>query len=72
MDKINNLIDSNLDIESNFDDEETESRYWKIEGFAKVPCGGTHLKKTSEVGSISLKRNNLGGGKERIEIFLQS
>lgn len=71
MNKINNLIDSNLDITSTFEDEETERRYWLIEGFAKVPCGGTHLKKTGEIGSISLKRKNLGGGKERIEIYLQ-
>lgn len=71
MNKINNLIDSNLDITSTFEDEETERRYWLIEGFAKVPCGGTHLKKTGEIGSISLKRKNLGCGKERIEIYLQ-
>ncbi|AWI03590.1 alanyl-tRNA editing protein [Clostridium drakei] len=71
MNKINNLIDSNLDITSTFEDEQTERRYWLIEGFAKVPCGGTHLKKTGEIGSISLKRKNLGGGKERIEIYLQ-
>lgn len=72
MSKINNLIDSNMDITSEFEDEETERRYWHIEGFSKVPCGGTHLKNTGEIGSISLKRNNLGGGKERIEIYLQS
>ena len=70
--KINNIIDSNLDIVSAFEDGENERRYWLIEGFAKVSCGGTHLKKTGEIGSISLKRNNLGGGKERIEIYLQS
>ncbi len=41
-----------------------------IEGFSKVPCGGTHVKSTSEVGFITLKRVNIGGGKERIEIRL--
>lgn len=72
INKANNIIKSNLDIISAFDDEENERRYWYIEGFAKVPCGGTHLRKTGEIGSISLKRNNLGSGKERIEIYLQS
>ena len=72
MNKANNIINSNLNIISAFDDEENEKRYWYIEGFAKVPCGGTHLKRTGEIGSISLKRNNLGSGKERIEIYLQS
>jgi Ser-tRNA(Ala) deacylase AlaX len=72
LNKANNIIKSNLEIISAFDDEENEKRYWYIAGFAKVPCGGTHLKKTGEIGSISLKRNNLGSGKERIEIYLQS
>mgnify|MGYP000970298428 FL=1 len=72
LNKANNIIDSNLDIISAFEDEEYEKRYWCIEGFAKVPCGGTHLKKTGEIGSISLRRNNLGSGKERIEIYLQT
>ena len=70
--KVNSIINSNLDIVSAFDDEENERRYWCIEGFAKVSCGGTHLKKTGEIGLISLKRHNLGSGKERIEIYLES
>jgi Ser-tRNA(Ala) deacylase AlaX len=70
LNKANKIINSNLDIISDFDDEESEKRYWYIEGFGKVSCGGTHLKKTGEIGSISLKRNNLGSGKERIEIYL--
>ena len=41
-----------------------------IDGFARVACGGTHIKRTGEVGPIKLKRNNIGKGKERIEIFL--
>jgi len=70
--KANSIINSNLDILSAFDDEVNERRYWYIEGFAKVSCGGTHLKKTGEIGLISLKRHNLGSGKERIEIYLQN
>ena len=72
LNKANSIINSDLEIISAFDDEENEKRYWYIEGFAKVPCGGTHLKRTGEIGSISLKRNNLGSGKERIEIYIQS
>ena len=69
--KANKIINLNLEIVSAFDDEENQRRYWYIEGFAKVPCGGTHIKKTGEIGQITLKRNNLGKGKERIEIYLQ-
>lgn len=54
-----------------FSDEAAERRYWEIAGFARVPCGGTHLKSTGEIGAIRLKRRNPGKGKERIEIILQ-
>lgn len=64
------LITANHTIISAFDDEITERRYWKIEDFAKVACGGTHIKHTGEVGQLSLKRKNIGKGKERIEITL--
>jgi Ser-tRNA(Ala) deacylase AlaX len=64
------IIEANRDITSAFSDEEKEKRYWEIGGFAKVPCGGTHLRKTGEVGEIELKRKNPGKGKERIEIYV--
>jgi len=64
------IIEANHDITSAFSDEENEKRYWEIKGFAKVPCGGTHLKRTGEVGAIELKRKNPGKGKERIEIYV--
>ncbi|PYI51591.1 alanine--tRNA ligase-related protein [Paenibacillus flagellatus] len=64
------IVGADLDISSAFSDEEKERRYWEIEGFSKVACGGTHLKKTGEVGFIKLKRNNIGRGKERIDIYL--
>jgi Ser-tRNA(Ala) deacylase AlaX len=41
-----------------------------VPGFARVPCGGTHLKRTGEVGAVTLKRRNVGKGKERVEIGL--
>jgi Ser-tRNA(Ala) deacylase AlaX len=65
-----NIIESDQEIKSAFSDEGAEKRYWKIEGFSQVPCGGTHLKRTGEIGKITLKRNNIGRGKERIEICI--
>ena len=66
------IIQQNLDIVSAFSDPAAEQRYWEVNGFAKVPCGGTHLRKTGEIGDIVLKRNNIGKGKERIEIYLHT
>lgn len=65
-----NIIDSNQSIISAFSDEINERRYWKINEFSQVPCGGTHIKTTGEIGTIRLKRVNPGKGKERIEIYV--
>lgn len=64
----NAVVAADLAIETGYADMAAERRYWKIEGFAAVPCGGTHLARTGEVGPIRLRRRNLGKGKERIEI----
>lgn len=66
----NNFIKSNHKIITGFDDIDHERRYWLIEGFSKVPCGGTHVRSTGEIGPLRLKRVNLGKGKERVEIYL--
>lgn len=66
----NEIIARNAPIKTGFSDVESQRRYWEIEGFSKVPCGGTHVKSTAEVGYVTLKRVNIGGGKERIEIRL--
>jgi Ser-tRNA(Ala) deacylase AlaX len=64
------IIEANQEIISAFSDEEKEERYWEIRGFSRVPCGGTHLRKTGEIGEIELKRKNVGKNKERIEIYV--
>ncbi len=65
----NRLIEQDLPITSAFTDEQRQQRYWELEDFARVPCGGTHLRSSGEVGSIRLKRKNIGKGKERVEIY---
>lgn len=67
---VRRLIEEDHAIVSGFSDEATGTRYWEIRGFAKVPCGGTHPRRTGEIGPIALKRSNPGGGRERIEITL--
>jgi len=64
------LVSADLEITSGFEDEAAERRYWEIAGFARVPCGGTHPRRTGEVGAIVLGRKNPGKGIERIEIRL--
>lgn len=65
------IIYSDAPIEKGFTDVQNQRRFWKIDGFAEVPCGGTHVRSTAEVGMIKLKRSHPGKGVERIEITLE-
>jgi alanyl-tRNA synthetase len=66
----NAIIAAKLEIHTGFDDEPNERRYWEIDGFSRVPCGGTHVRHTGEIGPIRLKRNNKGRDNQRVEIYL--
>lgn len=44
--------------------DDLDPAYWRM------PCGGTHVKSTGEVGRVQLKRKNIGKGKERVEVTL--
>ncbi len=70
LSKYNAIINKDLPIVKDFSDVANQRRYWKIDGFAQVPCGGTHVKSTAEVGFVTLKRDRPGKGIERIEIRL--
>lgn len=69
--QVNAIAAQDLVITSDYSDPTKEKRYWAIEGFSRVPCGGTHLKRTGEIGAVTLKRKNPGKGKERIEIRVE-
>ena len=71
MAQVNTIAAQDLVITSDYSDPTKEKRYWAIEGFSRVPCGGTHLKRTGEIGAVTLKRKNPGKGKERIEIRVE-
>lgn len=66
----NEIIKADKIIETGFSDIARQRRFWKIDGFAQVPCGGTHVKLTTEVGFVMLKRQHPGKSIERIEIRL--
>ena len=65
----NEFIAEDYKVETK-EDEETQGKRWWLCKEWKMPCGGTHIKSTSEIGQIKLKRKNLGKNKERIEITL--
>lgn len=68
----NAIIAANKPIDVGYSEYATQRRYWKIDGFAQVPCGGTHVKSTGEVGYVSLKRDRRGKSQERVIIRLKN
>jgi len=52
-------------------DQDGESRFWKMDPFPVMACGGTHVRNSHEIGKIRVERGNKPGkGRERIEISL--
>ena len=66
---INSYIAKNIPITMYHDQEKMDLRWWTCEN-NRMPCGGTHVQNTNEIGPLKLTRVNKGKGKERIEIFL--
>ncbi len=51
--------------------QEGDIRYWKIDPYPVMKCAGTHVKNTSEIGPVEVRRGKKPGkGKERIETVL--
>jgi Ser-tRNA(Ala) deacylase AlaX len=70
--KANELIRKGGEIRTWSDEQKPNYRYWEIDGFPKMPCGGTHPKRLGEIGEIVVQRGKKpGAGKERIEILLR-
>ncbi len=51
------------------DENNPDLWWWQLNEW-RMPCGGTHVKNTKEIGHLKFNRKNKGKGKERIEIIL--
>jgi alanyl-tRNA synthetase len=73
MEKINNevakLIKDDLSIETFKHKNIEEAWDWKCGDFV-IPCGGTHVSKTSMIGNAIVKRRTKGKGIERMLVFV--
>jgi len=67
--EINKFLEEGHEIVREADEKSPDLWWWICKDW-KMPCGGTHVKSTKEIGRISLKRKTKGSGKERIEVFL--
>ena len=70
--KATELIKKGGEIRTWSDEQKPNYRLWEIDGFPKMPCGGTHPKRLEEIGEIAVQREKKpGAGKERVEILLR-
>lgn len=69
QEKLNKFIAEGHSIIRTPDEKSPDLRWWHC-GNWKMPCGGTHVANTQEIGSVVLKRKTKGAGKERVEIYL--
>ena len=67
----NEMIAKNLAIDAVPDSEEPDLRWWTC-GEISMYCGGTHVRNTSEIGPVSVKRRAKGKGLERIYLELSN
>ena len=65
----NKFLSQSHEIQTYPDEDQPNKRSWVCEEW-KAPCGGTHVKNTTEIGTVKLKRKNIGAGKERVEVML--
>ena len=65
------IIDADLPIEKGYLNEAKEIRFWRLPNIAMIPCGGTHVNSTREIGDINLKRDRANKGVERVRISLK-
>ncbi len=68
--KTNDFIAKGIDIKTWADAKNPDYRYWKCD-MIELPCGGTSVKNTKEVGKIILEKGKSAGtGKQKIETML--
>lgn len=63
--KVNEKINKAIEIKAYYHPEEKEAWFWECDDYS-IPCGGTHLENTSFLGSVKLKRKNIGKNSDRI------
>jgi alanyl-tRNA synthetase len=74
-DKANQLIQADLEIDFYFEEKKHESgkpmRIMKVKGYQNSPCGGTHVKRTSEIGMIKIRKIKAKKGVIKISYQIQ-
>lgn len=64
--RIDEIVAKNIPIQVFPSETDPDYRLWELQGYPVIPCGGTHVRQTSEIGKVTLKRSLLGSQGVRI------
>jgi alanyl-tRNA synthetase len=67
--RANDIIAKDLEIRTVPVEGEHEARVW-YSGDMMIPCGGTHVRSTGEIGRVKLRRKRQGNSLERLYITI--
>jgi Ser-tRNA(Ala) deacylase AlaX len=71
--RVNSIIKEGREVKTWNDPSQGGKRMWRLEPFAVMMCGGTHVRNTKEIGEVSVSKGKKPGrGKERIEITFKN
>lgn len=65
---LDDVIQENRAIRLFASESDPTYRYFELEGFEAVPCGGTHVRSTAEIGPVKIKRKNMG--KQGVRLYV--
>ena len=69
QERANAAIASGEEMQSSVHPDESEALTWSFRDI-RIPCGGTHVRSTAEIGSVRLRRKRQGKGLERLYITI--
>lgn len=65
---INECVNNGVDIATYPEDIDNNKRLWELSGFPPIPCGGTHVASSSEIGSVVCSVTSKGKQGKRIYV----
>ncbi|MFE0737326.1 alanyl-tRNA editing protein [Streptomyces sp. NPDC058855] len=66
--RLSDLVAADLPIKRYTTDAEGEHWQWAIDGHPPIPCGGTHVRSTDEIGPLAVTVKGKGKGTVRLTV----
>jgi alanyl-tRNA synthetase len=63
---VSSIIGDDLEIVRYADATDPSRQWWQVDGYSPIPCGGTHVSRTSGIGSIEITANRKGSKAVRL------